>query len=223
MQVKFLIEGEEECGSKGLNEFLAGKYDGQGVAVNDRLAADICVISDCSQYAPGQPAITYGLRGITYFELHLQGPNRDLHSGAFGGAVSNPANALAKILAGLINEQGQIQIPGFYDDVIELTDREREEYRSLNFDDAEFMRDLQVSGVTGEAGFATLERRWARPTFDVNGLWSGYQGEGARRYCRPRRGPSSVSVWYPIRTPKRSPRHWSNGFASCARRELRLN
>ncbi len=203
LQVKFLIEGEEECGSKGLNEFLAGKYDGQGVAVNDRLAADICVISDCSQYAPGQPAITYGLRGITYFELHLQGPNRDLHSGAFGGAVSNPANALAKILAGLINEQGQIQIPGFYDDVIELTDREREEYRSLNFDDAEFMRDLQVSGVTGEAGFATLERRWARPTFDVNGLWSGYQGEGAKTVLPAKAGAKFSFRLVPDQDPKK--------------------
>ncbi len=180
LQIKFLIEGEEECGSEGLNEFLAGKYDGDGPSVEDRLAADICVISDCSQYGPGQPAITYGLRGITYFELRVNGPNRDLHSGSFGGAVTNPANALSKILSGLIDEQGRIQIPGFYDDVIELTPRERAEYESLNFDEAAYQQDLGVTATTGESGYTTLERRWARPTFDVNGLWSGYQGEGAK-------------------------------------------
>ena len=181
LQIKFLVEGEEECGSTGLNEFLAGKYDDvDGPDVNDRLAADICVISDCSQYAPGQPAITYGLRGITYFQLNLTGPNRDLHSGAFGGAVTNPANALAKILDELIDENGRIQLPGFYDDVVELTERERNEYNSLNFDNNQFMSDLGVKGLSGEEGYSTLERRWARPTFDVNGLWSGYQGEGAK-------------------------------------------
>jgi len=180
LQIKFLIEGEEECGSKGLNEFLAGKYDGDGPAVADRLAADICVISDSSQYGPGQPAITYGLRGITYFQLNLTGPNRDLHSGAFGGAVTNPANALSKILAGLIDDDGKIQIPGFYEDVIDVSPRERDEYNALNFSDDEFQQNLAVDGMTGETGYSTLERRWARPTFDVNGLWSGYQGEGAK-------------------------------------------
>ncbi|MCP4082168.1 MAG: dipeptidase [Planctomycetaceae bacterium] len=180
LQIKFLVEGEEECGSEGLNEFLAGKYDGDGPRVEDRLAADICVISDCSQYGPGQPAITYGLRGITYFELRVNGPNRDLHSGSFGGAVTNPANALSKILSGLIDGDGRIQIPGFYDDVIDLTPRERKEYESLNFDEAAYQQDLGVAATTGESGYTTLERRWARPTFDVNGLWSGYQGEGAK-------------------------------------------
>jgi succinyl-diaminopimelate desuccinylase len=188
LQVKFLIEGEEECGSHGLYEFLKGRYDHADLPVQQRLAADICVISDSSQYAPGQPAITYGLKGITYFELRLEGPNRDLHSGSFGGAVANPANALTKMLAGLMDNEGRVQIPGFYDEVIELTEQEREEFRSLNFDDDAFMEDLEVDALQGEAGYSTLERRWARPTFDINGLWSGYQGEGAKTVLPARAG-----------------------------------
>ncbi len=180
LQLKFLIEGEEESGSKGLGEFLEGKYDKE-VPVAEKISADIAVISDCSQYGPGQPAITYGLRGIYYFELRVNGPNRDLHSGAFGGSVTNPANALTKMLSSLIDEKtGRIQIPGFYDGIIEMTENERQQFASLDFDDAEYSRDLGVNGLTGEEGFTTLERRWARPTFDINGLWSGYQGEGAK-------------------------------------------
>jgi acetylornithine deacetylase/succinyl-diaminopimelate desuccinylase-like protein len=179
LQVKFLIEGEEESGSTGMNEFLAGKYD-KDIPVTEKIAANIAVISDCSQYAPGQPAITYGLKGITYFQVNLTGPNRDLHSGAFGGTVTNPANALAKMLASLIDEDGRVQIPGFYDNVLALSQRERELFASLGFSDEQYMEELGIDGMTGEAGFSTLERRWARPTFDVSGLWSGYQGEGAK-------------------------------------------
>jgi succinyl-diaminopimelate desuccinylase len=180
LQVKFLIEGEEESGSKGLGEFLAGKYDGSGPSVGERLAADICVISDCSQYAPGRPAITCGLRGLAYYQLELTGPNRDLHSGAFGGAVRNPANALCEMLAALRDDRGRVAIPGFYDDVIDLTPRERAEYEALGFDDNEFRKELGITEIVGETGYSSLERRWARPTFDINGLWSGYQGDGAK-------------------------------------------
>ncbi|MEE2827334.1 MAG: dipeptidase [Planctomycetota bacterium] len=179
IQIKFLIEGEEECGSGGLYEFLAGKYD-QDQSVTEKLAADIAVISDCSQYGPGMPAITYGLRGICYFELLLRGPSQDLHSGAFGGSVTNPANALARMLSALIDEQGRIQIPGFYDDVIPLTDVERKQFADLDFDNGAYMKQLDVDDLSGEIGYSTLERRWARPTFDINGMWSGYQGEGAK-------------------------------------------
>src|SRR5690606_15376342 len=129
---------------------------------------------------PGKPAITYGLRGIAYYELRLQGPRQDLHSGTFGGAVTNPAIALAKMLSGLIDDRGRIQIPGFYDDVLPLTPQEREQFAALAFDEEAFQRKLGVSGVSGEAGYTALERRWARPTFDINGLWSGYQGEGSK-------------------------------------------
>ena len=172
LQVKLLIEGEEEVGSENLEKFLT---DGA-----EKLACDCVVISDTSQFAPGVPAVTYGLRGIAYFEIHLTGPNRDLHSGVFGGAVANPAIALSKVMDAMIDDQGRIQLPGFYDDVVELTEREREEWRSLPFDQQQFQDDLSVADVAGEAGFSTLERRWARPSLDVNGLTSGYQGEGAK-------------------------------------------
>lgn len=179
VQVKFLIEGEEESGGKGLSEFLQGKYD-QDTPVTDKLAADIVVISDSSQYAPGQPAITYGLKGIMYCQLDLKGPNRDLHSGAFGGAVANPANALCEMLSQLKNESGRVQIPGFYDQVIPLDERERDQFASLDFSEDAFQAELGVKDTAGEKDYSTLERRWARPTFDINGMWSGYQGEGAK-------------------------------------------
>jgi succinyl-diaminopimelate desuccinylase len=172
LQVKFLIEGEEEVGSEHLGPFVKGN--------RERLACDTIVISDCGQFAPGMPAITYGLRGIAYFELRLRGPRQDLHSGTFGGAVTNPAIALAGLLAALKDGNGRIQVPGFYDDVVPLTERERAEFRSLPLSDEDFAKSLGVSGLSGEAGYTSLERRWARPTCDINGLTSGYQGEGAK-------------------------------------------
>jgi succinyl-diaminopimelate desuccinylase len=172
LQVKFLIEGEEEVGSAHLGPFVAQN--------REKLACDAVVISDCSQFAPGVPAITYGLRGIAYYELRLRGPKQDLHSGTFGGAITNPANALVTLLAALRDVDGRIQVPGFYDDVEALTEREREEYRALPQTDQEFMDSVGVTGMFGEAGYSSLERRWARPTFDINGLTSGYQGEGAK-------------------------------------------
>ncbi len=172
VQLKYVIEGEEEVGSESLYKFLAENHE--------RLKCDAVVISDCSQFGPGQPAITYGLRGIAYYELRVTGPKQDLHSGTFGGAVINPANVLAKILAALVDDRGKIQIPGFYDDVIPLSDRERRQFAALPFDEASFMNQLGVRGVSGEESYSTLERRWARPTCDINGLWSGYQGEGAK-------------------------------------------
>jgi len=172
LQIKFLIEGEEEVGSAHLPEFVN--------AQRAKLACDCVVISDCSQFAPGVPAITYGLRGLAYYELRLRGPKQDLHSGTFGGGVTNPANALAGILAALKDKDGRIQLPGFYEDVIELTERERAEFRELPFDEAQFQDQLGVKAVTGEAGYSSLERRWARPTCDINGITSGYQGEGAK-------------------------------------------
>jgi len=172
LQVKLLIEGEEEVGSEHLESFIAEN--------TDKLKCDCVVISDTSQFAPGVPAITYGLRGIAYYEVRLTGPSQDLHSGVFGGGVTNPANTLAKMLAAMIDADGRIQVPRFYDDVQPLTDREREEFRSLPFDEQAFQEQLNVNGLTGEAGFSTLERRWARPSLDINGLWSGYQGEGAK-------------------------------------------
>ena len=172
LQVKFLIEGEEEVGSVHLESFVAEH--------RERLACDCVVISDCCQFAPGVPAITYGLRGIAYYELKLSGPRQDLHSGSFGGGVTNPAGALVSMLAALKDANGRIQVPGFYDDVVPLTDTERQQFRDLPFDEADFMRQLAVDGTWGEAGHSNLERRWVRPTCDINGLTSGYQGEGAK-------------------------------------------
>lgn len=172
LKLKFLVEGEEEVGSTALEKYLH-----ENAA---RLKCDTIVISDGAQFAAGQPAINYGLRGIAYYELRLTGPTRDLHSGTFGGSVANPGNALAKILAALLDDQGRIQVPGFYEDVVPVTERERQEFARLPFDDAQYAAQLGVDHLAGEAGYTTLERRWVRPTCDVNGLFGGYQGEGAK-------------------------------------------
>lgn len=172
VNLKFLIEGEEEVGSEHLDGFIADN--------REKLKSDVCVISDTSQFGPGLPAITYGLRGISYYELKLQGPDRDLHSGVFGGAAVNPAGALVKMLAALVDGDGRVQVPGFYDDVIPLTERERKEFAALPYDEAEFKSSIGVTALNGEVGYTNIERRWARPTCDINGLTSGYQGEGAK-------------------------------------------
>jgi len=169
VQLKFVIEGEEEVGSKGIYDFLATP------AAQEKLKCDIIVISDCSQYGPGQPAITYGLRGIVFFELRVTGPKQDLHSGTFGGAVTNPINAICKLLASLVDERGRVQVPGFYDDVLPLSEGERKQIAALPFTDDAFRKQVGVKALAGEEGFTTLERRWARPTFDVHGIWGGQQ------------------------------------------------
>ena len=161
----YVIEGEEEVGSNNLEPFLTENAD--------RLRCDVAVISDTSQYAPGIPAITYGLRGITACEIRLTGPDRDLHSGAFGGAVANPANVLCKLVASLHREDGRVMIPGFYDDVVDLTPAERMQFKDLPFEESAFYNSVGVRGGLGEVGFSILERRWARPTCDVNGMVSG--------------------------------------------------
>ena len=172
LRIKYLIEGEEEVGSAHLEQYL--------VEQKERLSCDIAVVSDTCQFARGHPAVTYGLRGINYFQLQLTGPKQDLHSGTFGGCVHNPANVLAKMLSAMLNENGKIQVPGFYDDVRPIAQPEREQFSGLPFNEPAFMEQLGVQGLGGESGYSTLERRWARPTFDVNGLWGGYQGEGAK-------------------------------------------
>ncbi|HTI51206.1 MAG TPA: dipeptidase [Planctomycetaceae bacterium] len=198
VNVKFVIEGEEEVGSNNLDLFLErGKT---------RLKADVAVISDTSQFAPDVPAITCGLRGIVACEVTLRGPNQDLHSGVFGGALANPVNALARVLAGLHDDQGRVQIPGFYDDIPPLSAEERRQFAALPFDESAFFRSLGISAGWGEPGWTTLERRWARPTCDVNGIKGGYQGEGpktiipafatAKITCRlvPRQDPEKIAA-----------------------------
>jgi succinyl-diaminopimelate desuccinylase len=195
LQVKLLIEGEEEVGSEHLEAFLKQNAT--------RLACDCVVISDTAQFAPGIPAITYGLRGIAYFELKLTGPKQDLHSGVFGGGVANPANALSTMLGALVDAEGRVTIPGFYDDVVPLSERERAEFAALPFDESEFKQQLGVDALAGESGFTTLERRWARPTFDINGLTSGYQGQGAKTVLPARASAKFSCRLVPNQDPKK--------------------
>lgn len=172
VNVTFMIEGEEEIGSSHLPAFVKQR--------KADLKADVVVVSDTDQFARGFPAITYGLRGLAYMEVILTGPGHDLHSGQFGGAVNNPANALCELLATLHDKDGRVNIPGFYDDVVDLTPREREEYARLPFDEAKYKAELKLTELYGERGYTTLERSSARPTCDINGITSGYQGPGAK-------------------------------------------
>jgi succinyl-diaminopimelate desuccinylase len=172
LQIKFLIEGEEEVGSANLERMLP--------ELSERLACDCVVISDSSQYAAGQPAITYGLRGIATYELRVDGPSQDLHSGSFGGAVMNPAIALCHLLSSIVNDQGRIQIDGYYDDVRDLSKQERAQWKALPQDEKQFAKSVGVDELFGESGYSTDERRWARPTFDINGITAGHQGEGVK-------------------------------------------
>ena len=183
--VKFMLEGEEEIGSASLYGFCEEH--------KELLAADIILVSDTSMLSMDTPSITCGLRGLTYMEVEVSGPNKDLHSGLFGGAVANPANVLARLVAGLIDENGRVTIPGFYDDVRELTDDERRAFNRAPFDIAEYKRALQIGDVEGEAGFTTLERTGVRPSLDVNGIWGGYTGEGTKTVI-PSKATAKISM-----------------------------
>ncbi|HXG87204.1 MAG TPA: dipeptidase [Vicinamibacterales bacterium] len=172
VNMKFLIEGEEEVGSANLDNFIK--------AHKDLLKADVVVISDSPMFDRGIPSICYGLRGLAYFQIDLRGSKSDLHSGSFGGAVANPAMVLAQVLAQMKDRGGRIKIPGFYDDVVELRPEEREEFAKLPFNERKYRQELGAPKLFGETGYTTLERVWARPTFEVNGLLSGFTGEGAK-------------------------------------------
>ncbi len=184
VNVKVLVEGEEEVASEHLEAFL--------VANRERLAADLVVISDTDLFAPGLPAVCYGLRGIAYFQIDVVGPTRDLHSGGYGGAVANPIMALAKILAGLKDERGKILIPGFYDRVRPIGEREKAELARLPFDEEGFREETGAPTLFGEEGYSTLERLWTRPTLDPNGIWGGFTGEGSKTVL-PSRASAKVS------------------------------
>ena len=172
VNVKFVIEGEEEISSVNLPAFVRQNAH--------RLQADALLISDGSLFAPGVPSLDSGLRGMVYMEVLLEGAVRDLHSGVYGGAVPNPIHAAAWMIGHLKGEDGRILIPGYYDRVRTLLDLERSMWQQLPFDEAEFAASIGIDATPGEPGFSVLERRWARPTLDVNGIWGGYQGEGAK-------------------------------------------
>jgi len=170
--IKVILEGEEEVGSANLDTFVKDH--------KDELKADVVVISDSPMFDRGIPSICYGLRGLVYFQIDLRGTKTDLHSGSFGGAVANPAFVLANILAQMKDRGGHIKIPGFYDDVRELREEEREQWRRLPFNEKRYAKELGAPRLWGETGYTTLERVWARPTFEVNGILSGFTGEGAK-------------------------------------------
>ena len=172
VNMKFLIEGEEEVGSANLDNFIN--------AHKELLKADVVVISDSPMFDRGIPSICYGLRGLTYFQIDLRGTKSDLHSGSFGGAVANPAMVLAQVLAQMKDKGGRIKIPNFYDDVVPLKDEERQEFGRLPFNERKYRQDLGAPKLAGESGYTTLERIWGRPTFEVNGLLAGFTGEGAK-------------------------------------------
>lgn len=183
--IKFMIEGEEEVGSSHLGEFVS--------ANKDRLKADVVLISDTSMISLETPSLETGLRGLSYVEVEVTGPNRDLHSGVYGGAVANPATVLAKLIASLHDENNRITIPGFYDDVRELSAGEREELNKAPYDEAEYKKDLGVDELWGEKGYTTLERTGTRPTLEVNGIWGGYTGEGAKTVL-PSKAQAKISM-----------------------------
>jgi acetylornithine deacetylase/succinyl-diaminopimelate desuccinylase-like protein len=195
VNVVVVAEGEEEVGSPNLVPFVE--------AHKERLACDAVVISDSSMFAQGRPSLLFSLRGLAYFEIHVQGPSTDLHSGTYGGSVVNPGNALAGILASLKDDRGHIAIPGFYDDVLDWDLETRDALGALPFDLDGFVQEVGAPGLNGEVGFTLLERLWIRPTCDVNGILCGYTGEGAKTVL-PAKAMAKVSFrLVPDQSPER--------------------
>jgi acetylornithine deacetylase/succinyl-diaminopimelate desuccinylase-like protein len=183
--VKFMVEGEEEVGSDNLADFVKGN--------REKLGADVILISDTALISLEHPSITTGLRGLSYMEVEVIGPNRDLHSGVYGGAVANPINVLCAMIASLHDADGKVTIPGFYDNVALLTADERKALNAAPFDPDAYKKDLGIKDINGEKGFTTLERTGVRPTLDVNGIWGGYTGEGAKTVL-PSRASAKISM-----------------------------
>jgi acetylornithine deacetylase/succinyl-diaminopimelate desuccinylase-like protein len=202
VNVKFIIEGEEEAGGAAIEKYV--RDDG-----GKRLAADAVMISDSSLFAPDQPSLIYGLRGLAYMEIKVTGPSRDLHSGTYGGAVRNPLNALAHIIHQLRDPMaGRILIPGFYDDVRPLAAWERDEWAKLPYDEGAYRDEIGVPALHGEEGYSTRERTWGRPTCDVNGIFGGYMGKGAKTVL-PSWGGAKISMRL---VPDQDPRKIADQF-----------
>lgn len=212
--VKFMIEGEEEIGSPSLGKFCE-KH-------KDMLEADIILVSDTSMLGENTPSITTGLRGLAYMEVEVTGPNKDLHSGLFGGAVANPANVLAKMIASLQDENNHITIPGFYDDVLEATNEERKKMGEAPFSLSEYKKALDVEEVQGEKGYTTLERTGIRPSLDVNGIWGGYTGEGAKTIL-PSKANAKISMrLVPNQDHKKIARLFEDHFKAIAPKSVKV-
>lgn len=208
VNVKFILEGEEEIGSPNLVPFIKKN--------KDLLSCNMVLISDTAMFGKDQPSITYGLRGLAYMEIHVTGPNRDLHSGVYGGAVENPANVLCEIIAQLKDRDGVVQIDGFYDDVEPMTREMRDAYERLPFDEEEYKNDLNLKDLHGEKGYTSLERASARPSLDVNGLWSGYQGEGAKTVLPAKAGAKVSMRLVPGQDPDKIAKLFANHVKSLA-------
>lgn len=185
INVKFLIEGEEEAGSNHLDEFIHKN--------RELLKCDCVLISDTEWFSDNVPSLCYSLRGIAYFEITITGPNRDLHSGTFGGAVDNPIMILSKMISKLKDEYGRITIPDFYENVLPLEDDERENFLRLPFNEKNWLKDLDILHSYGEIGYSILERTWARPSLDINGIYGGYIGEGAKTVL-PSKATAKISM-----------------------------
>ncbi len=215
VNVKMIFEGEEEVGSANLGPFLEKE--------RGRLAADAVIVSDSPMFAKGVPSICYGLRGLAYMQVDVEGPAVDLHSGSFGGAVLNPANALARIIAGLQDPSGKVLVPGFYDRVRRLTARERANTKRLPFERKAWLAAAgNPPAPWGEAGFHVLERIWARPTLEVNGIWGGFQGEGAKTIIPAKAGAKISMRLVPDQTPEEIERKFTAYVKRLAPREVKV-
>ena len=212
--VKFIIEGEEEVGSKSLEGFVKEN--------TEKLSCDCILISDTSLYSAEQPTVTTGLRGLSYVEVEVEGPNRDLHSGLYGGAVPNPIHVLSRMIANLIDENGHITIDGFYDNVLVVSDEERADMNKLKDDQKEFKKSIGLEGVEGEKGYTTLERTSIRPTLDCNGIWGGYTGEGAKTVI-PSKAFAKISMrLVPYQTPEEITEKFQKYFEKIAPDNIRV-
>ncbi|KPL15672.1 MAG: hypothetical protein AMS26_06975 [Bacteroides sp. SM23_62] len=213
--VKFMIEGEEEVGSPSLKEFCRKNQE--------LLKADIILVSDTTMIGTEIPSITVGLRGLSYMEVEVTGPNRDLHSGLFGGAVANPVNVLCKMIASLTNDKNEITIAGFYDDVLVLSREERDEMAKAPFDVETYKKEIDVDAVAGEESYTTLERTGIRPSLDVNGIWGGYTGEGAKTIL-PSKAFAKISMrLVPNQHSARIDKLFENHFRSIAPKGVRVD
>ncbi|MCF8301973.1 MAG: dipeptidase [Bacteroidales bacterium] len=214
VNVKFMIEGEEEIGSPNLGKFCEQN--------KDLLKSDIILVSDTGMMGEDTPTITTGLRGLAYMEVKVKGPNRDLHSGLFGGAVANPANVLANMIAKLEDDKNRITIPGFYDDVLEASEEERKEMAKAPFDLDNYKKELDLEEVDGEEGYSTIERTGIRPSLDVNGIWSGYIGEGAKTVL-PAEANAKISMrLVPNQDHKKIARLFEDYFKSIAPKSVKV-
>lgn len=212
--IKFMIEGEEEVGSNNLSIFVK--------ANKDKLKADVVLISDTSMISMEDPSLEIGLRGLAYLEVEVTGPNRDLHSGVYGGAVANPATILAKMIASMHDENNHITIPGFYNDVIDLSNAERDALNSAPYNEEEYKKDLDVAELWGEKGYSTFERTGTRPTLEVNGIWGGYIGEGAKTVL-PSKAFAKISMrLVPNQSSEQITKLFTDHFASIAPKSVKV-